>query len=295
MSAGFGDSYSFTTRDIPTRWAWTRFTRFLTHLAVDGVGSRRRRRIRHSVPYIFLYKIVLERPLGERVSAIRARTPERLPTVLSREEVRAVLAQLKGDRWLMASLLYGSGLRLLECLRLRLKDVEFDRHQIIVRDGKGRKDRATLLPVSLVEPLQRQIEHVRAVHQADVRDGFGRVFLPDAVARKYPEADSRAGWQYLFPASSRGVDPRSGVERRHHLAETALQKSVRAAVDRAGLIKPATPHTFRHSFATHLLESGQDIRTVQELLGHKDVSTTMVYTHVLQAGPLGVRSPIDAA
>ncbi len=203
--------------------------------------------------------------------------------VLSRDEVRAVLAQLKGDKWLMASLLYGSGLRLLECLRLRIKDVDFDRKEIVVRDGKGRKDRATLLPVSLREPIKRQVEHALAVHETDLREGFGRVDLPDALARKNPEADRSPAWQYLFPASTRGVDARSGVVRRHHLAETALQKAVRGAVARAGLVKPATPHTLRHSFATHLLESGQDIRTLQELLGHKNVSTTMVYTYVLQS------------
>ena len=244
---------------------------------------------------LFLYKVVLERPL-ERLDddVVRARTPERLPTVFSREEARAVLAQLQGTAWLAAGLLYGSGLRLMEGLRLRIKDIDFDQARIIVRDGKGQKDRATLLPGSLTEPLRRQIEHVRAVHEADLRDGFGRVHLPFALAVKYPGADREPGWQYLFPSGRRATDPRTGIVRRHHLGESALQKAVKQAIRAARVVKHASCHTFRHSFATHLLESGHDIRTIQERLGHKDVRTTMVYTHVLKAGPLGVRSPLDA-
>lgn len=245
---------------------------------------------------IFLYKVVLEKPLGwldDRV--VRARSPERLPTVFSRQEARAVLAQLDGTAWLAASLMYGSGLRLMECLRLRVKDIDFGQVQIIVRDGKGQKDRATLLPASAIEPLRRQIEHVRAVHESDLRDGHGRVHLPFALAVKYPEADRQLGWQYLFPSSRRAVDPRTGTVRRHHLAESALQKAVKRAIRAAGVIKHASCHTFRHSFATHLLEAGYDIRTIQDLLGHKDVRTTMIYTHVLKSGPLGVRSPLDLA
>ena len=187
---------------------------------------------------------------------VRARTPERLPTVFSREEARAVLAQLDGTAWLAASLMYGSGLRLMECLRLRVKDIDFDQVHIIVRDGKGRKDRATLLPASSIEPLRRQIEHVHAIHDSDLRDGFGRVHLPHALAVKYPEADRQPGWQYLFPSGRRAVNPRTGIVRRHHLAESALQKAVKRAIRAAGVIKPASCHTFRHSFATHLLESG---------------------------------------
>jgi integron integrase len=191
--------------------------------------------------------------------------------------------------------MYGSGLRLMECLRLRVQDVDFGQVHIIVRDGKAKKDRATLLPSSLTEPLRRQIEHVYARHQADLREGFGRVCLPYALAEKYPAADRQLGWQYLFPSARRGEDPRTGTIRRHHLAESALQKAVKDAIRAAGIVKPASCHTFRHSFATHLLESGHDIRTIQEWLGHKDVRTTMIYTHVLKAGPLGVRSPLDSA
>jgi integron integrase len=266
---------------------------FLTHLAVDrDVAASTQNQARGAL--LFLYKEVLGRPVGEGPEVEPAKRPARLPTVLSRDEVRAVLAGLEGDKWLMASLLYGSGLRLLECLRLRVKDVDFDQARIIVRDGKGQKDRATILPESLVGPLRRQVEHVAAVHRADLAEGFGRVHLPHSLASKYPGADRQLGWQFLFPASRRGVDPRTREVRRHHLAETALQKAVRAAVARAGLVKPASPHTLRHSFATHLLESGHDIRTVQELLGHEDVRTTMVYTHVLNRGPMGVRSPADS-
>jgi integron integrase len=267
---------------------------FLTHLAVrrDVAASTQNQALS---ALLFLYKVVLERPLSALDDGVvRAKSPERLPTVFSRAEARAVLAQLDGTAWLAASLMYGSGLRLMECLRLRIKDIDFDQVRIIVRDGKGQKDRATLLPAATVEPLCRQIEHVRALHQADLRDGFGRVHLPFALAVKYPEADRQPGWQYLFPSGRRAVDPRTGVVRRHHLAESALQKAVKRAVRAAGLVKHASCHTFRHSFATHLLEAGHDIRTIQELLGHQDVRTTMIYTHVLNAGPLGVRSPLDA-
>ncbi len=268
---------------------------FLTHLAVhrDVAASTQNQALS---ALLVLYKVVLGRPLtwlDDQV--VRARTPERLPTVFSREEARAILPQLDGTAWLAASLLYGSGLRLMECLRLRIKDVDFDQARIIVRDGKGQKDRATLLPGSLIEPLRRQIEHVRAVHVSDLRDGFGRVYLPHALAERYPDADRQPGWQYLFPSGRRATDPRTGTVRRHHLAESALQKAVKRAIRAAGVVKHASCHTFRHSFATHLLESGRDLRTIQELLGHKDVRTTMIYTHVVKAGPLGVRSPLDTA
>ena len=266
---------------------------YLTYLAVErNVAASTQNQAMSALS--FLYKVVLERPLKATIESSRAKRPERLPTVLSRDEVRAVLAHLKGEQGLQAGLLYGSGLRLLECLRLRVKDVDFDQNRLIVRDGKGAKDRSTLLPKSLRDPLRRQVEHVAAVHTLDVREGFGRVHLPHALAEKYPNADRELGWQYLFPASKRGDDPRTGVVRRHHAAETSLQKAVRAAVRNAGLVKAASPHTFRHSFATHLLEAGQDIRTVQELLGHKDVATTMIYTHVLNQGLMGVRSPVDS-
>jgi integron integrase len=267
---------------------------FLTHLAVhrDVAASTQNQAL---CALLFLYKVVLERPLAWiDDGVVRAKTPERLPTVFSRQEARAVLAQLDGTAWLAASLLYGAGLRLMECLRLRVKDVDFDQVHIIVRDGKGQKDRATILPTSSVEPLRRQIEHVLALHEADRRDGYGRVSLPHALAEKYPHADRQPGWQYLFPSGRRTADPRTGIIRRHHLAESALQKAVKRAIRAAGIVKHASCHTFRHCFATHLLESGHDLRTIQELLGHKDVRTTMIYTHVLKAGPLGVRSPLDS-
>jgi integron integrase len=265
---------------------------FLTHLAVEGqvAVSTQNQAL---AALLFLYKVVLEMPLEERIDASRAKRPERLPVVLTREEVRSVLGQLSGVHHLMASLLYGSGLRLMECLRMRVKDVDFGQNHILVRDGKGQKDRAVPLPASLKGSLKDQIERVRALHRADVVAGYGRVYLPHALAEKYPSADREIGWQWVFPAPRLSVDPRSGITRRHHLAETALQKMMRSAVKRAGIVKPASCHTLRHSFATHLLEDGQDICTVQELLGHKDVQTTMIYTHVLQQGPKGVRSPLD--
>ncbi len=266
---------------------------FLTHLAVDAnVAASTQNQALSAL--LFLYKVVLDRPLGDLGGAARAKKPERLPVVLTRDEVRSILAQLDGGRWVMASLLYGSGLRLMECVRLRVKDVDFGQRHVIVRDGKGQKDRATLLPRVLVEPLKRQVERVAEIHRLDLAEGFGRVYLPFALERKYPGADREPGWQYLFPAGRRSADPRSDLVRRHHVAETALQKAVKEAVRRSGIVKPASCHTLRHSFATHLLESGRDIRTVQDLLGHKDVRTTMIYTHVLQSGTLGVPSPVDA-
>lgn len=242
---------------------------------------------------LFLYQHVLEMPVGEVGHVIRAKQPIRLPVVLSRDEVAAVLSHLEGTMWIIAMLLYGSGLRLEECLQLRVKDVDFDRHQIIVRRGKGQKDRTTMLPVAVVEPLQRHLGEVRRLHAADLQAGGGRVVLPDALARKYPNAAKEWGWQFVFPASRICKDPRWGPPSRFHLHESAVQKATAAAVRRSGIAKRAGPHTFRHSFATHLLESGYDIRTVQALLGHRDVATTMVYTHVLDRGALGVRSPAD--
>lgn len=206
-----------------------------------------------------------------------------------------MLKQLDGTSKLMAGLLYGSGLRLMECLRLRVKDVEFEHRQLTVRDGKGAKDRVTMLPESLVRPLQAHLERVKALHQADLAAGHGDVYLPFALARKYPNADREWGWQYVFPSVKRSEDPRTGLVRRHHAAESVLQRAVKFAVRASGVNKPANCHTFRHSFATHLLANGSDIRTVQELLGHQDVSTTMIYTHVLNRGGRGVKSPLDLA
>ncbi|CAN5900042.1 integron integrase [soil metagenome] len=264
---------------------------FLTHLAVQGdVAASTQNQARAAI--LFLYEKVLDRPV-ELQEVVQAKRPARLPVVLTREEVRALLAQLPEDKQLIAGLLYGAGLRLMEGLRLRVKDLDFGQNHLIIRDGKGQQDRVSLLPVTLQDPLRLQIDKVAVLHARDLAEGAGRVYLPHDLARKYPEADRELAWQYLFPAARRGVDPRSGWERRHHLAETALQKAVRAAVRKANLTKPATCQTLRHSFATHLLEAGQDIRTIQTLLGHKDVSTTMIYTHVVARGPLGVRSPVD--
>jgi integron integrase len=265
---------------------------FLTHLAVDrNVAASTQNQALSAL--LFLYKVVLDRPLEGLGDLPRAKKPQRLPVVFTRDEVRAVLAHLRGDQALMANLLYGAGLRLMECLRLRVKDVDFGQNHIVVRDGKGQKDRVTLLPSTLVDALRKQVARVGEIHRQDLRDGFGRVYLPFALAKKYPNADLQPGWQYLFPAASRAIDPRSQIERRHHEHEAVLQRAVRSAVRMSGVAKPGSCHTFRHSFATHLLENGSDIRTVQELLGHADVRTTMIYTHVLQRGPMGVRSPAD--
>ena len=242
---------------------------------------------------LFLYREVLSLPIGWVDDVERAKQPKRLPVVFTREEARAVLGHLREEAWLMASLLYGSGLRLMECIRLRVKDVDLTQFQLTVRDGKGGKDRVTVLPATLAEPLQRQLERARALHESDLREGFGHVYLPYALARKYPNADREWCWQYVFPARHRSADPRSGREQRHHIAETALQKAVKRAIRKAGVAKPGSCHTFRHSFATHLIEAGYDIRTVQELLGHASVETTQIYTHVLNKGGRGVKSPLD--
>jgi integron integrase len=242
---------------------------------------------------VFLYGEVIGKPLDWLEGVERAKRPAKLPVVLTREEVRAVLRHLEGSKWLMASLLYGAGLRLMECLRLRVKDLDFGYSQVVVRDGKGQKDRVTVLPENLKEPLKRHLEKVKALHEQDLKEGFGEVYLPFALQNKYPKASREWAWQYVFPAARRSKDPRSGAIRRHHVDETVLQSGVKMAIRASGIAKPGSPHTFRHSFATHLLEAGYDIRTVQELLGHKDVSTTMIYTHVMNKGGKGVRSPMD--
>ncbi|MDQ3816058.1 MAG: integron integrase [Acidobacteriota bacterium] len=265
---------------------------FISHLAVERkVAASTQTQALSAL--LFLYREVLGLPIGWVDDIERAKRPKRLPVVFTREEVKAVLSQLRAEMWLMASLLYGSGLRLMECVRLRVKDLDFAQLQVTVREGKGSKDRITMLPPSLVEPLRRQLERARALHEMDVREGFGHVYLPYALARKYPSAERGWCWQYVFPARHRSTDPRTGREQRHHVAETALQKAVRAAVRGAGFKKPGSCHTLRHSFATHLLESGYDIRTIQELLGHSDVQTTMIYTHVLNRGGKGVKSPLE--
>lgn len=242
---------------------------------------------------VFLYRQVLSRDIGALPDYARPRKSRRLPVVFTHEEAVAVIAQLGDSYQLMGRLLYGSGLRLMECLRLRVKDVDFGQNHIVVRDGKGAKDRVTLLPGSAAAALRNQIDHVAKLHAYDLSRGYGEVYLPHALARKYPNAGKEFGWQYLFPGVDISVDPRTGVLRRHHAAETSLQRQVKLAVRRAGVHKPGSCHTFRHSFATRLLETGYDLRTVQKLLGHKDVRTTEIYTHVLRRGPMGVRSPVD--
>jgi integron integrase len=265
---------------------------FLTHLAVKrNVAASTQNQALCAL--LFLYKEVLGRELAWLESMQRAKRPSRLPVVLTVQEVHNLLNRLEGRSWLMASLLYGAGLRLMECVRLRVKDVEFSRHEIIVREGKGGKDRVTMLPASLVAPLQTYLNKVKALHNCDLAEGFGDVYLPFALAQKYPNAGREWGWQYVFPASKRSIDPYSGKERRHHIDEQTLQRAIKKTVQAAEIHKPASCHTLRHSFATHLLQAGYDIRTVQELLGHKDVSTTMIYTHVLNKGGKGVISPMD--
>jgi integron integrase len=242
---------------------------------------------------VFLYRHVLKRDVGQIENIVRAKQAQRLPVVLRKHEVKALLDALEGVHWLMGHLLYGAGLRLMECLRLRVKDIDFSANQITVREGKGNKDRITMLPSVVKAPLAAHLVRVRALHQRDLARGFGSVYLPNALHRKYPHAPKEWGWQWVFPARQISVDPRSGEKRRHHLQEGVLQHAVRAAARHAGIIKPVGCHTLRHSFATHLLEDGYDIRTIQELLGHKDVSTTMIYTHVLNRGGKGVQSPSD--
>jgi integron integrase len=242
---------------------------------------------------LFLYGEVLNMELDWLQGLVRAKRPERLPNVLTQDEVGRLLAELRGTEWLMASLMYGAGLRLLECAELRVKDVDVAKREIRVRDGKGRKDRVTVIPARLVEPLAAQLSATMRLYEADVRAGGGWVALPDALGRKYPNAGREVGWQWVFPATRTYFEARTGQRRRHHLHESVLQRAVKLAVERAGLAKSASCHTLRHSFATHLLEAGYDIRTIQELLGHRDVSTTMIYTHVLNKGGRGVRSPLD--
>lgn len=267
---------------------------FLTALAVDArVAAGTQNQALSAL--LFLYRQVLgmdRLPWLEGV--VRAKHPARIPVVLSRGEVQRLLAHIDGACWLMAALLYGTGMRLMECVRLRVKDVDFDRGEIVVREGKGGKDRRVPLPKRLRDPLHERIERTRVVHAQDLAAGLGRVWLPDALVRKHANAATELGWQYVFPAARVSVDPRDGTKRRHHVDEAVLQRSVKSARGRAGIAKPASCHTLRHSFATHLLESGHDIRTVQELLGHKDVATTQIYTHVLGRGAGGVLSPLDA-
>ena len=268
-------------------------TAFLNHLARERqVASATQNQGLNAI--LFLYREVLSSPLGWLEGVDRAKRPGRVPTVLTQEEAARLLLQVDGTTKLMVGLLYGAGLRLMECLRLRVKDVDFGYGQLVVRDGKGSKDRITMLPQSLVDPLKEHLGRVKRLHERDLAEGYGDVELPYALARKYPNADREWAWQYVFPSRKRSVDPRTGAIRRHHVYETVLQRAVKQAARDAGITKPVSCHTLRHySFATHLLESGYDIRTVQELLGHKEVTTTMIYTHVLNKGGRGVKSPLD--
>lgn len=265
---------------------------FLTHLAVkEQVSSSTQNQALAAL--LFLYRNIYHTPVGELEGVIRAKKPERLPVVLTREEVRAVLKLLEGDIWIAASLLYGCGLRLMECLTLRVQDIDFGANQVVVRDGKGGKDRLTMLPQTLVRPLQEHLAQVKQLHEQDKTDGWGNVFMPDALQRKYTHSAGDWCWQWVFPQRNRWTNPATKQQGRHHMDPTIIQRAVHMAVVQSGIPKRASCHTFRHSFATHLLEQGYDIRTIQELLGHSDVKTTMIYTHVLNKGPAGVRSPID--
>lgn len=264
---------------------------FLSDLAVNGqVAAATQNQAFNAL--LFLYREVLHEPF-ENVKAVRAKRPIRVPTVLTADEVKRVIQAMSGTPQLAAKLLYGSGLRLMECLRLRVKDLDFEMKQLTVRDGKGAKDRYTVLAEGVIPALREHLAGVRLTHEEDLRAGYGAVYLPGALDRKYPNAAREWGWQYVFPARDLSRDPRSGVTRRHHLDEATINKAIKAAVVRVGIAKQVSSHTFRHSFATHALQRGADIRTIQELLGHNDVSTTMIYTHVLRQGGSGMKSPLD--
>jgi len=267
-------------------------SQYISHLATHGkVAASTQNQALNAL--VFLYKHVLQMELGDFGHMERAKRPKRLPTVLNKEEVARVLTAISGTYGLMAKIIYGCGLRLMECVRLRVKDVDFERNQITVRDGKGMKDRTTMLPEQLKSFLSEHLRRVKILHEKDLKNGLGQVYMPFALERKYPKAAREWGWQYAFPSERITADPRSGKMRRHHISESGLQKAVRTAARTAGILKPVSPHTLRHSFATQLLEANYDIRTVQELLGHKDVSTTMIYTHVINKDGMGVQSPFD--
>lgn len=301
-------SYSIRTEQAYESWV-ARYLAFVDHADPSGRGAADvmaflqylavERQVTASTQnqalnaLVFFYQHILQQPLGDLDGFVRAKRPQRLPVVLTRAEVGTLLKHMHGTHGLMAALLYGTGMRLMDGIRLRVKDIDFAYRQIVVRDGKGQKDRVVPLPQRLIEPLQRQLETVKRLHQADLDQGYGAVYMPHALARKYPQAPKEWGWQYVFPSARLSVDPRSGAIRRHHMHENGLQKALKQAAWDAALTKQVNCHCLRHSFATHLLESGYDIRTVQELLGHADVSTTMIYTHVLNRGGKGVSSPLD--
>ena len=276
----------------PEEMAEPEINAFLTHLAVkEKVSASTQNQALSAL--LFLYRHVLNREIGELRDVIRARKPKHLPVVLTKDEVKTVIGNLKGDKWLMANLMYGAGLRLMECLRLRVHDIDFASNQITVRDGKGNKDRVTMLPNVLKQPLREHLKNVRKTHRQDLTEGYGRVYMPYALASKYPNAATEWGWQFVFPQDNRFINKTTGEQGRYHVHETTVQRTVKEAVRKTDITKRASSHTFRHSFATHLLADGYDIRTVQELLGHKDVKTTMIYTHVLNRGGKGVISPAD--
>lgn len=282
----------FHNKKHPSELTEKHIRQYLSYLAMErNVASSTQSQALNAIMY--LYKNVLKIELGDIGEIEKAKRKINIPVVFTPTEAKNVLAQMKGVNKLMASLLYGTGMRLMECVRLRIKDVDFGNNRIIIRDAKGHKDRITVLPEKLIEPLKLQIKKVKILHQQDLADENGTVYLPNALAEKYPSAPKSFGWQYLFPASKISVDPRSGKTHRHHANESVLQKAVGVAVKATKFLQPASCHTFRHSFATHLLENGYDIRTVQELLGHKNVKTTMIYTHVLKKGGLAVKSPLD--
>lgn len=282
----------FHNKRHPNEMGPDEITAFLTYLAVTRkVSASTQNQALNAI--LFLYKKVLEIDLPWMDGIVRAKRPQHLPVVFTRDEVKAILSQFDGTRWLILSMIYGCGLRVLECLRMRVKDADFHYRQIVVRDGKGNKDRVTMLPAPLIEPLRSHLIRVKQLHEQDLESGYGCVFMPFALDRKYPNACREWGWQYIFPSSNISEDPNSGIWRRHHIHEKTLQKAMRRAIQQAGIVKHGSVHTLRHSFATHLLEDGYDIRTLQELLGHKDVKTTQIYTHVLNKGAGGVRSPLE--
>ncbi len=276
----------------PARLGEEEINQFLTHLAVkETVSSSTQNQALAAL--LFLYRYVFNRPVDGLGEVIRAQKPKRLPIVLSRDEIRVILEHLHDDKWLAAKLMYGTGIRLMECLSLRVQDIDFNQNQIMIRSGKGAKDRVTMLPESLKKPIKDHLERVKAIHNKDRAEGWGAVIMPDNLARKYPAGAVDWLWQWVFPQERRWTNAETQKQGRHHMDESLVQRAVHEAIIKAGITKRASCHTFRHSFATHLLENGYDIRTVQELLGHTDVKTTMIYTHVLNRGPSGVRSPLD--
>ena len=282
----------FHNKRHPTEMGTPEIRDFLSHLAVEKNVSASTQNVAFAA-LLFLYRDVLTLPLERIENVTRARVSKRLPVVFSKEEVNSILKHLSGSAYLAAALMYGAGLRLLECLRLRIKDLDFLYNQITVREGKGAKDRITMFPASVKEQMRKHLLKVKLLHQHDLASGFGEVSLPYALAKKYPNAAREWAWQYVFPATQLSMDPVDGKTKRHHLHDSVIQRAVKRGITKAGISKRGTCHTFRHSFATHLIETGYDIRTVQELLGHKDVRTTMIYTHVLNRGGRGVRSPLD--